>query len=77
MWMACYSQQEIAEAVGFGQPAINEFTKTLQLIKNGTDAENDKQSENPALANDADAREFDEDEEADSNGLARVLLEPT
>jgi len=63
MWMSCHSQQEIAEAVGFGQPAINEFAKNLQLIKNGTDAENDKSSENAALANVAENREFDDESE--------------
>ena len=31
MWMACYSQQEIAEAVGYSKDSISEFVKNLQL----------------------------------------------
>lgn len=56
-----WKQQEIAEAIGFGQPAVAEFTKNLQLIQNGTDAENDNLPEKPALTIDADSREFEED----------------
>lgn len=74
MWMGCYSQQEIAEAVGFGQPAINEFVKNLQLITNGTSAENDKLSENPELAN-TDDREFEDKEQDDSNSLGVYKLD--
>jgi len=77
MWMACYDNQEIADAIGFSRPAVSEFVNSIPNVKNGTVADSDVSSENPQLANDADAREFDEDEEADSNGLARVLLEPT
>ncbi len=73
LWLACYSQQEIAEAVGFGQPAINEFVKNLQLITNGTSAENDNLSENPTLTSEPD-REFEEEEE-DSNSLGVYKLD--
>lgn len=74
MWMGCYSQQEIADEVGFGQPAINEFVKNLQLIKNGTEAENDKLDENPELTN-TDDREFDDEEQDDSNSLGVYKLD--
>ena len=65
MWMGCYSQQEIADEVGYGQPAIAEFTNLLQSIKNGTGAENDNLSENPQLTE----MEFDEEKEDNSNSL--------
>ena len=111
-WLACHTQEEIAEAVGysektirefldslrngengtaaenpvssenpeltnevgFGQPAINEFVKNLQLIKNGTEAENDKLDENPELTN-TDDREFDDEEQDDSNSLGVYKLD--
>ena len=75
MWMACYSQQEIAEAVGYSREAVKEFVNFLQDGRNGTDSENANSSENPQLASEADAREFDEDEEADSNGLGVYKLD--
>jgi len=76
MWMACYSQQEIAEEIGFAQAAVAEFIKNLQVIKNGTDAENDKLSEKPALVLTADTRAFEEeDEDPDANGLGVYKLD--
>jgi transcriptional regulator with XRE-family HTH domain len=59
MWLACYGQQEIADQIGYGQPAVNEFVKNLQVIRNGTGAENDNLSKKPPLAKTAGAREFD------------------
>jgi len=68
MWMACYTQQEIAKEIGFAQPAIAEFTKNLQVIRNGTHAKNDNLSENPELVLNTNFREFDEEQD-DSNKL--------
>ena len=59
MWMACYSQQEIAEAVGYSREAVKEFVNFLQDGRNGTDSENANSSENPQLASEADRRWFE------------------
>ena len=68
MWLACHTQQEIADAVGYGQPAIAEFSKSLQSIINASDGENDNSSEN-------DEREFEEEDEGDSNSLGTYKLD--
>jgi ParB-like chromosome segregation protein Spo0J len=76
MWMACYSQDEIANTVGYTRQAVGEFLNSLQDAKNGTSAENGELAENPALTFSADDREFDEDEEAeDSNSLGVYQLD--
>ena len=75
MWMGCYSQQEIADEVGYTQKAISEFLESLQAIPNGTDAENSNLSENPELTNDSENREFDDDEQDDSNSLGVYKLD--
>ncbi len=74
LWMGCYSQQEIAEAVGYSQKAISEFLESLQDIPNATGGENSNLSENPPLTSEPDL-EFDEDEEDDSNGLGVYKLD--
>ena len=69
MWMACHTQQEIAEAIGYAQKAVSEFLDSLQVIPNGTDSEKYNVAENPALTSEYD-REFDEDDDQeDSNSL--------
>lgn len=75
MWMACHSQQEIAEAVGYAEKSVREFLDSLRNRENGTDAETPVSSEIPALANEAEAREFEDDEEADTNGLGVYKLD--
>lgn len=59
MWMACYSQQEIAERVGFDRTAVTKLLDSLQVVKNGTDAENHEPDENPQLASEDDRRWFE------------------
>lgn len=54
MWMGCYDNQEIADAIGFSRPAVSEFVNSIQIVENGTDAENGASSENPELANNDD-----------------------
>ena len=66
--MGCYSDQEIADAVGFSRRSISEFTELLQVGENGIGAENADLSENPELTNDSENREFDEDESPASIG---------
>ena len=56
--MACHSQQEIAEAVGYAVGPVSEFVNSIPNVGNGTDAISDVSSENPELANEAEAREF-------------------
>ena len=73
MWMGCYSQQEIADEVGYGKQAVSEFLDFLQSSAFGMGAENGQSSEKPELANSED-REFDEDEE-DSNSLGVYKLD--
>ncbi len=57
----------IAEAGG-SKPAVIEFTNFLQLITNGTGAENDSLSENPELTN------SDNQEIADAIGFSRPVV---
>ena len=59
MWMACYPQQEIAEAIGYSEKVVHEFFDLLRNRGNGIDAENPVWSENPALTAKPD-REFDD-----------------
>ena len=75
MWMRCYSQQEIAEAVGYGKQAVSEFLDFLQSSAFGMGAENGQLSENPELINDSENREFDDDEQDDSNSLGVYKLD--
>jgi len=75
MWMGCYSDQEIADAVGFSRRSISEFTESLQVGENGIGAENADLSENPELTNDSENREFDDDEQDDSNSLGVYKLD--
>lgn len=51
MWLACYSNQEIADEIGYSRRAVNEFENLLQNSINGTGSENAKLSENEALTN--------------------------
>jgi len=69
MWMACYGQDEIAETIGYSRQAVGEFMKILQDAKNSDNRENGELDENTALNNEADSREFDDDEEPGANGL--------
>lgn len=57
-WMGCYSQQEIADAVGYSEKAVREFLDLLRNGENGTDAENPVLSENHELANDSENRKL-------------------
>lgn len=75
MWMACHSQEEIADAVGYKQKAISEFLESLQLIPNATAGEKYELSENLQLASDAAGHEFDEEEDSDSNCLGVYKLD--
>ena len=75
LWMGCYSQQEIADAVGYSEKAVREFLDLLRNGENGTDAENPVLSENPELANDSENRAFDDDEQDDSNSLGVYKLD--
>jgi biotin operon repressor len=75
LWLACYSQEEIAEAIGYSQYAISEFIKNLQVIGNGADAENYKLAENQGLVTQTDLMEFDDDQEEDSNSLGTYTLD--
>lgn len=74
MWMACHSQQEIAEEIGYAAGPVNEFLKTIQVFGNADTRENEDSSENPELANDAETREFDEEED-DGNKLGVYQLD--
>lgn len=57
LWMACYSAQEIADAIGYSKPAIIEFTNFLQSVTDGTIAVSDLSSENPPLTSGTESRE--------------------
>ncbi len=76
MWMACYSQQEIADAVGYSKPAVGEFTNLLQSVRNGSEPISDLSSENPILTEiDTEDREFDDDGDQDTNSLGIYKLD--
>jgi hypothetical protein len=64
MWLACYTLEEIAEAIGFGKSVVGEFVNSFNFSENGTDAKNGNIAENPALALTPAARQFDDDPEA-------------
>jgi hypothetical protein len=38
LWMACYSDEEIAEHVGYSRRLISEFLETIRSGENGTGA---------------------------------------
>ena len=71
MWLDSYSQQEIAEAVGYNQQSVAEFVKSLQDTKNATAGENGNSSETDPLTE----MEFDEEEESDGNSLGTYKLD--
>lgn len=75
MWLACYSQQEIAEEVGYSQKAVSEFLDSIHLIQNGTSAVLYKSDENALLTETADITEFDEEEKEDTNSLGTYNLD--
>ncbi len=68
MWMACYSAQEIADAVGYSKPAIIEFTDFLKSVRKPDERDSDLSSD------ESDTREFDEDGD-DSKGLGVYKLD--
>jgi hypothetical protein len=74
MWMGCYSLQEISDAIGYDKGAISKSLDLEQLLKNATAGENQQSSENPPLTSEPD-REFDEEDEDDSNGLGVYKLD--
>lgn len=51
MWMACYDNQEIADAIGFSRPVVSEFVNSIPSVGNGMSADSDDSSENPELTN--------------------------
>jgi hypothetical protein len=60
MWLACYSQAEIAAEVGYSQDAISQFIKSLKLTTNGLDAVSRKVAEISEVA-------FEDEEEVDDD----------
>jgi len=75
MWMGCYSQDEIAGAIGYSEKVIREFLDLLRNGENGTVAENPVLSENPELTQDNENRQFEDDEQDDSNSLGVYKLD--
>ena len=72
MWMACHSQQEIADEVGYSEPAIREFLNLLRNRKNATTGENAVSSENPLLT---ETQEFEGEETQDTNSLGTYTID--
>lgn len=68
--MGYYSQQEIAEAVGYAKGPVSEFLNSLRASGNGTEAKNEQSPENPELAD----HEYDE-EETNGKGLGVCRLD--
>ena len=60
MWLACWTQEEIATEVGYDRTAVSKFLDSLQDVKNGTGAEIHESSEKAALTETDADREFDE-----------------
>ena len=52
MWLACYTQAEIAEAVGYSEQAISQFVKSLNFPTNGAGAVSEESAENSGLVRD-------------------------
>ncbi len=65
MWMGCYGQEDIAEAVGYSEKSIREFLDLLRTRGNGTDSDSPVSSKSHTLTKtDSKDREFDEDMQA-------------
>jgi hypothetical protein len=75
LWMGCYDNQEIADAIGFSRPVVSEFVNSIPSVGNGIGADSDVSSENPSLISETESREFDEDEDDDSNSLGVYKLD--
>jgi DNA modification methylase len=78
LWMACYSNVEIAERVGYTEKSIREFIDLLHNRENGTSSVSPIVSENDELTLDA-LQEFDESADTeiddDSNSLGVYELD--
>ena len=76
MWLSCHTQEEIAEAIGYSQKAVNEFINSLQFIPNGTEAVWNKTDENASLVFPPEStHEFEDETEEDSNSLGTYKLD--
>jgi len=76
MWLACYTQGEIAEAVGYAAGPVSEFLKTLQFFGNATGGESEELSETRSLTETpVDDMEFEDDDDGDSNSLGVYKLD--
>lgn len=73
-WLACYSQQEIADEIGYSKMAVSKFCDLLQLYTNGTDSVFLQSDENPQLTEN-DFREFAEETEESTNGLGTYKMD--
>jgi hypothetical protein len=67
LWLACYSNEEIADQIGYSRPAISEFVNLLQDVRNETGSVSDVSSENDELTFEA-LQEFDESVEEEAVG---------
>jgi biotin operon repressor len=77
MWMACATQEAIAEAVGYSRQAIGEFLEMLQNAGNTFQPVSGISSENDALTSAPLAYAFeDQDEDEDVNRLGIYQLDP-
>ena len=72
MWLAYYTQEEIAAAIGFSRPAVSQFIESLNSVRNGADAVSDKLDGNGELGNAERYLEFEED---DTNSLGVYEIE--
>jgi hypothetical protein len=72
MWLACYTQAEIAEAVGYSEQAISQFVKSLNFPTNGAGAVSGEIDENSAVGNAERYQEFPDDEESEGTNSLGV-----
>ena len=52
MWLAYYTQEEIAAAIGFSRPAVSQFLKSIKEFSNGIGAVSEESAENSGLVRD-------------------------
>lgn len=78
-WLACDSQEEIAQQIGYSRPAVNEFLDVLQNVRKRTGAVSDISSENGPLVHGELFQGLpvaDDDEEEDTGSLGVYRFDP-
>ena len=52
MWLAYYTQAEIAQAIGYAEGPVSQFLKSIKEFSNGIGAVSEESAENSGLVRD-------------------------